>query len=153
MREITFREAINEALREEMRRDRSVFVMGEDIGYSGGVRLVTKGLFEEFGCERVRDTPLAEAGFVGAAVGAALTGTRPVVEVMYSDFLALCFDEIFDLAAKWRYTHGGQMKVPLDGQVLLWLIWFRRSHAFSSTVRHDLHALPRIESNCSFHTI
>lgn len=113
MRETTFREAINEALREEMRRDGSVLVMGEDVGYSGGVRLVTKGLFEEFGCERVRDTPLAEPGFVGAAVGAALTGMRPVVEVMYSDFFATCFDEIFDLAAKWRYTHGGQMKVPL----------------------------------------
>jgi pyruvate/2-oxoglutarate/acetoin dehydrogenase E1 component len=108
-----FREAINEALKEEMRRDSSVFLMGEDIGYAGGVRLATKGLFEEFGPERVRDTPLAESGFVGAAVGAAITGMRPVAELMYSDFFAVCFDEIFDKAAKWRYEHGGQMKVPL----------------------------------------
>ena len=113
MREILFREAINEALREEMRKDKSVFLMGEDVGESGGVRLVSKGLWQEFGGERVRDTPLSEEAFVGAGVGAAIMGMRPVVEIMYSDFLAVCMDELFNKAAKHRYIHGGQCKVPL----------------------------------------
>ncbi|MFQ5711977.1 MAG: alpha-ketoacid dehydrogenase subunit beta [Candidatus Geothermarchaeales archaeon] len=113
MREITFVEALNEALREEMRRDERVFIMGEDVGVFGGIYRVTKGLMEEFGPERVRDTPISEEGFVGAGVGAAITGMRPVVEIMYADFLANCMNQIVNFAAKMRYMSGDQLKVPL----------------------------------------
>ena len=109
----TIREAINEALREEMRRDERVFVMGEDIGLAGGVFKVTAGLRDEFGAERVRDTPIAEAGIVGLAVGAAMTGARPVVEIMFSDFTTLASDQIVNQAAKLRYMTAGQCHVPL----------------------------------------
>lgn len=113
MREITFSEAIREALREEMKRDETVFLMGEDIGRFGGVFGVTKGLIDEFGEERVRDTPISETALVGGAVGASMTGTRPVVEIMFADFLAICMDELHHKAGKWRYSHGGQFKLPL----------------------------------------
>ena len=113
MREIIFSEAIREALREEMKRDGTVFLMGEDIGRFGGVFGVTKGLVEEFGEERIRDTPISETALVGGAVGASITGTRPVVEIMFADFLAICMDEIHHKAGKWRYSHGGQFKLPL----------------------------------------
>ncbi len=109
----TIREAINEALHEEMRRDESVFIMGEDIGVAGGVFKVTAGLLNEFGPERVRDTPIAEAGIVGLAVGAAMTGMRPVVEIMFSDFTTLASDQIVNQAAKLRYMTAGQCKIPL----------------------------------------
>jgi len=113
MREISFREALNEALREELARDASVVLMGEDIGVMGGIYAVTKGLMEEFGEERVRDTPISEEGFVGAAIGAAATGLKPVVEIMYSDFLANCYNQVVNFAAKMRYMSGGQVRVPL----------------------------------------
>lgn len=113
MRETTFSEAIREALREEMKRDGTVFLMGEDIGRFGGVFGVTKGWVEEFGEERIRDTPISETALVGGAVGASITGTRPVVEIMFADFLAICMDEIHHKAGKWRYSHGGQFKLPL----------------------------------------
>jgi len=106
-------QAIREALREEMLRDETVFLMGEDIGLFGGPFGVTKGLMEEFGEERVRDTPISEAGFIGAAVGAAITGMRPVVEVQYSDFLACGMDQIVNQAAKMSLVSGGQLKVPM----------------------------------------
>jgi acetoin:2,6-dichlorophenolindophenol oxidoreductase subunit beta len=109
----TIREAINEALHEEMRRDDRIFIMGEDIGVAGGVFKVTAGLLNEFGPERVRDTPIAEAGIVGLAVGAAMTGMRPVVEIMFSDFTTLASDQIVNQAAKLRYMTAGQCKVPL----------------------------------------
>jgi pyruvate dehydrogenase E1 component beta subunit len=109
----TIREAINEALREEMERDPRVFLMGEDIGLAGGVFKVTAGLQKLFGPERVRDTPIAEAGIVGLAVGAAMTGMRPVVEIMFSDFLTLASDQIVNQAAKLRYMTAGQCAVPL----------------------------------------
>jgi pyruvate/2-oxoglutarate/acetoin dehydrogenase E1 component len=109
----TIREAINEALHEEMRRDENVFIMGEDIGVAGGVFKVTAGLLNEFGSERVRDTPIAEAGIVGLAVGAAMTGMRPVVEIMFSDFTTLASDQIVNQAAKLRYMTAGQCTVPL----------------------------------------
>ena len=109
----TIREAINEALREEMQRDPRVFLMGEDIGLAGGVFKVTAGLQKLFGPERVRDTPIAEAGIVGLAVGAAMTGMRPVVEIMFSDFLTLASDQIVNQAAKLRYMTAGQCAVPL----------------------------------------
>jgi len=113
MRPITYREALNEALREEMRRDPSVFLLGEDIGKYGGVYAVTKGLFEEFGEERVKDTPLAEAVIAGASAGAAAVGTRPVAEIMYIDFMTFCMDQVVNQAAKMRYMFGGKIKVPM----------------------------------------
>ncbi len=106
-------EALNEALREEMERDERVIVMGEDVAVLGGIYRVTKGLLERFGPERVIDTPISEEGFVGAAIGAALTGLRPVVEIMYADFLANCMNQIVNFAAKMRYMSGGQLKVPI----------------------------------------
>lgn len=113
MRKITYAQALNEAICEEMRRDSRVFIYGEDVGLLGGVMGVTRGLLEEFGEERVRDCPLSETAIAGSAVGAALTGTRPIAEIMYADFLAVCFDEVYNKAAKWRYAHGGQFTVPL----------------------------------------
>ena len=116
MPEMTYSAALNRALREEMNRDPSVFVMGEDIGVwgdGGGVFSVTKGLLDEFGSQRILDTPISEEGFVSMGVGAALVGSRPVVEVMYSDFLTLVMDPLVNQAAKMRYMFGGQAKVPL----------------------------------------
>lgn len=114
MREITYREALKEALREEMQRDPTVFLLGEDIGrYWGGAFKVTQGLAEEFGDERVRDTPISESAIIGAAVGAAITGTRPVAEIMFGDLTGLAMDQIANQAAKIHYMFGGQVKVPL----------------------------------------
>jgi pyruvate/2-oxoglutarate/acetoin dehydrogenase E1 component len=114
MREITYRDALKEALREEMLRDECVFVMGEDIADPfGSAYKVTLGLSPEFGTDRVIQTPISELGFVGAGVGAALTGMRPVVELMYIDFAGLAMDPIANQAAKLRYMSGGQAKVPL----------------------------------------
>src|SRR6266853_2466971 len=119
----SFREAINEALRLEMRRDPRVIIMGEDVAGGmgaageqdawGGVLGVTKGLIAEFGQERVRDTPISESAFIGAAVGAAATGLRPVAELMFIDFMGVCLDQILNQAAKLRYMFGGRAKVPL----------------------------------------
>lgn len=111
--ELTLGEAIREALAEEMSRDPAVFLMGEDIGRAGGVFMVTKGLEDEFGPERVMSTPIEEAGIVGLGVGAAMTGMRPVVELMFSDFLPLAMDQIVNQAAKMHYMTGGQARVPL----------------------------------------
>jgi acetoin:2,6-dichlorophenolindophenol oxidoreductase subunit beta len=124
-RTATFREAINEALRQEMARDPDVILMGEDVaggatvsGFEqddawGGVLGVTKGLVQEFGRERVLDTPISESGFIGAAVGAAATGLRPVAELMFVDFFGVCMDQIFNQGAKLRYMFGGHAKVPM----------------------------------------
>jgi len=100
-------------LREEMMRDETVFLMGEDIGTYGGCYKVTEGLLEQFGAERVRDTPISESGFTGAALGAAMTGMRPVAEIMYIDFTTVAMDQIINQIAKIRYMVGGQMNVPL----------------------------------------
>ncbi len=115
MRILTYSEALNEALREEMRRDPTVFVMGEDVAVwgGGGIFGVTRGLVEEFGPERVRDTPISEEAIAGVAVGAAVTGMRPVIEIMYVDFIGLAMDPIVNQAAKLRYMFGGKAKVPL----------------------------------------
>ena len=114
MRKIAYREALKEALREEMRRDFRVFLLGEDIGrYWGGAFKVTKGLAEEFGDERVRDTPISESAIIGAAVGAAITGMRPVAEIMFGDLTALAMDQIANQAAKIRYMFGGQARCPI----------------------------------------
>lgn len=114
MRKITYRESLREALREEMQRDPRVFLLGEDIGrYWGGAFKVTEGLAQEFGDERVRDTPISESAIVGAAVGAAITGMRPVAEIMFGDLAALAMDQICNQAAKIRYMFGGQVSCPL----------------------------------------
>ncbi len=113
MREITYADAIREALSEEMRADPTVFLLGEDIGVYGGAFGVTKGMVQEFGEERVRDTPLSEHVITGAAAGAALTGMRPVVEIMFSDFLTIAMEQLANQAAKSRYQFGGQASVPM----------------------------------------
>jgi len=113
MREITMIQALNEALREEMRRDPTVVVMGEDVAVLGGIYRVTQGLLDEFGPNRVMDTPISEEGFVGAAIGMALMGFRPVVEIMYADFMACCMNQIVNFAAKMRYMTNGKLKVPI----------------------------------------
>ena len=113
MKEVTIRDALREALREEMQRDESVFLLGEDIGrFWGGAFGVTKGLAEEFGDERVRDAPISENAIMGVAVGAAITGMRPVAEIMFGDLTALAVDQICNQAAKIRYMFGGQVSVP-----------------------------------------
>ena len=108
-----YREALRDALAEEMRRDARVFVIGEEVGRYGGAYAVTKGLFEEFGAERVVDAPISEASTVGLGVGAAVMGLRPVVELMYVDFIGLAGDQIANQMAKLRYMTGGQVKVPM----------------------------------------
>ncbi len=113
MREITYREAIREALAEEMRRNKFVFLLGEDIGVYGGVYGVTKGLLKEFGPGRILDAPLSEAVIAGAATGAAMIGARPVAEIMYIDFITFAMDQIVNQAAKARYMTGGNVKVPM----------------------------------------
>jgi pyruvate dehydrogenase E1 component beta subunit len=114
MRNVTYREAVREALREEMAADDSVFLLGEDIGRPfGGVDKATLGLWEEFGDERVRNTPISENAIVGAALGAALLGMRPIVEIMYMDFVTLAMDQIVNQAAKMRYMSGGQVVAPI----------------------------------------
>jgi len=112
-RQLDLRGAINEALREEMRRDKDVFILGEDIGAYGGIFRCTEGLLEEFGEHRVRDTPVSETAIVGAAIGAAATGLRPVAEIMFEDWIHLAMDQICNQLAKMRYMSGGQIKLPV----------------------------------------
>ncbi|BDG02259.1 alpha-ketoacid dehydrogenase subunit beta [Anaeromyxobacter oryzae] len=109
----TYREALRAALREALRKDPRVFLMGEDVGRYGGTYAVSKGLLEEFGPERIRDTPLSESTFVGAGIGAAMAGMRPIVEVMTVNFSMLCLDQIVNNAATLRHMSGGQVSVPL----------------------------------------
>src|ERR671931_98645 len=113
MPEISYREAVRDAMSEAMRRDDDVFIMGEDIAEMGGSMGVTQGMLEEFGSERVRNTPISEMAIVGAGIGAAMQGMRPVVEVMYEDFTTLAMEQIVNQAAKHRSMSGGQLKVPL----------------------------------------
>jgi pyruvate/2-oxoglutarate/acetoin dehydrogenase E1 component len=110
---LTYAQAINDALREEMRADPRVFLMGEDIGLHGGIFRVTKDLMSEFGPVRVRDTPISEAGFVGLGIGAALAGMRPVVELLFMDFALVSADQTVNQAAKLRYMSGGKVSVPI----------------------------------------
>ena len=112
-RELTFAEAVREALAEEMRRDPNVFIMGEDVAEAGTPFKVLSGLVEEFGKERVMDTPISEPGFTGLGVGAAITGMRPVIDIMFGDFLTLTMDQIVNQAAKIHYMSGGKMKAPI----------------------------------------
>ena len=110
---LTYRDAVKAAIREALQRDERVFLMGEDVGRYGGCYAVSKGLLDEFGPERIRDTPLSEAGFVGAGIGAALGGMRPIVEVMTVNFSMLCLDQILNSAATIRHMSGGQFSIPL----------------------------------------
>jgi pyruvate/2-oxoglutarate/acetoin dehydrogenase E1 component len=112
-REITFAEAVREALAEEMRRDSRVFILGEDVAEAGTPFKVLSGLVEEFGTKRVVDTPISEAGFTGIAVGAAMTGLRPVVDIMFGDFVTLTMDQMANQAAKVHYMSGGKWRVPM----------------------------------------
>ena len=113
VRELTLGEAVREALAEEMRRDPRVFIMGEDVAEAGTVFKVLSGLVQEFGAERVIDTPISEAGFTGIGVGAAMTGLRPVVDIMFGDFVGLIMDQMVNQAAKVHYMSGGRWKVPM----------------------------------------
>lgn len=113
MRTISCSEAIREAIIEEMRRDENVFLLGEDIARYGGAFKVTRNMVDEFGPERVRNTPISEGGFMGVAIGASLLGARPIVEIMFMDFLLLAMDPLVNQAAKFRYVYGEQAKVPL----------------------------------------
>src|ERR1700737_1183191 len=135
---LTFGQAVREALAEEMRRDPTVFIMGEDVAEAGTPFKVLSGLVEEFGTERVMDTPISEAGFTGLGVGAAMTGMRPVVDIMFGDFLGLVMDQIANQAAKVHYMSGGTLKAPLLIRTTLGAS--RRSAAQHS---QSLHAWPR----------
>src|SRR5579859_4180702 len=136
-RKLTFGQAVKEALAEEMRRDQTVFIMGEDVAEAGTPFKVLSGLVEEFGTERVMDTPISEAGFTGLAVGAAMTGMRPVVDIMFGDFLGLVMDQIANQAAKVHYMSGGTLKAPMVVRTTLGAT--RRSAAQHS---QSLHAWP-----------
>ena len=113
MPDVSYREAVRDAMSQAMRRDDDVFVMGEDIAEMGGSMAVTQGMLEEFGPDRVRNTPISEAALVGAGIGAAMQGMRPIVEIMYQDFTTLAMEQIVLQAAKHRYMSGGQVKVPV----------------------------------------
>ncbi len=113
MAELTYREAVAAGIAQEMRRDENVVFLGEDIGAAGGVFKATVGLFEEFGARRVRDTPISEQAILGAAMGAAMTGLKPIAEIMFSDFLAVCWDIVANEIAKTRYMTDGQITLPL----------------------------------------
>ena len=136
MREITLSQAVNEAIAEEMRRDPTIFLIGEDVAEAGTPFKVLSGLVEEFGTERVIDTPISEPGFMGLAVGAAMTGSRPLVDIMFGDFLFLIMDQLCNQAAKTHYMSGGKLKVPLTVRTNLGAT--RRSAAQHS---QSLHAL------------
>ncbi|MDA3919897.1 MAG: alpha-ketoacid dehydrogenase subunit beta [Salinisphaera sp.] len=136
MREITLSQAVNEAIAEEMRRDPTTFVLGEDVAEAGTPFKVLSGLVEEFGTDRIIDTPISEPGFTGIAVGAAMTGTRPIIDLMFGDFLFLVMDQLCNQAAKQSYMSGGKLKVPLTLRTNLGAT--RRSAAQHS---QSLHAL------------
>lgn len=113
MREITYLEAVREAMQQEMRQNDDVFILGEDIGLYGGAFGVTRGMLEEFGPERIRNTPISESAISGTAVGAALTGMRPILELQFSDFITIAMDQMVNQAAKLRYMYGGKGSVPM----------------------------------------
>lgn len=117
-RRISFSEALREAMCQEMRRDESVFLMGEDVGVFGGVFGVSAGMYNEFGEKRVRDTPISEQAIVGAGLGAALVGMRPIVEIMFADFVTVAMDQVVNQAAKARYMSGGKARVPLTIRIV-----------------------------------
>ena len=113
MREITYLEAIREAMTQEMERDETVFLIGEDVGVYGGAFQVSNGMLEQFGSDRILDTPITELGLTGAAVGAALVGMRPIAEIMFMDFTTLASEQLVNQAAKLRFMFGGKATVPM----------------------------------------
>ncbi len=113
MAEITYAQAINNAISEEMRRDENVYMLGEDIGVYCGAFGVSRGMIDEFGPERIMDTPITEQAIIGAAIGSAMTGMRPIAELMFSDFISVCYDELINEAPKLRTMFGGKVKVPM----------------------------------------
>src|ERR671933_1674438 len=133
-RELTLAQAVNEALAEELRRDPTVYVIGEDVAEAGTPFKVLSGLVQEFGVERVVDSPISEPGFTGIAVGAAMTGMRPVVDIMFGDFLTLIMDQVVNQAAKTHYMSGGRLKAPLTVRTTLGAT--RRSAAQHSQSLH-----------------
>src|SRR4051794_32811502 len=137
VRELSFGDAIREAIAEEMRRDKTIVLMGEDVAEAGTTFKVLKGLVEEFGTERIIDTPISEAGFAGLGVGAAMTGLRPVIDLMFGDFLTLVMDQLVNQAAKIHYMSGGKWKVPMVLRLTMGAT--RRSAAQHS---QSLHAWP-----------
>ena len=137
VREISFGEAIREALAEELRRDKTIILMGEDVAEAGTTFKVLKGLVDEFGTDRIIDTPISEAGFAGLGVGAAMTGLRPVIDLMFGDFLTLVMDQLVNQAAKIHYMSGGKWKVPMVLRLTMGAT--RRSAAQHS---QSLHAWP-----------
>src|SRR5206468_163095 len=137
VREIGFGDAVREAIAEEMRRDQTIVLMGEDVAEAGTTFKVLKGLVDEFGKSRIIDTPISEAGFTGIGVGAAMTGLRPIVDIMFGDFLTLIMDQLVNQAAKIHYMSGGKWKVPLVVRATLGAT--RRSAAQHS---QSLHAWP-----------
>src|SRR5437879_13175859 len=132
--EMTFAQAINAALREELARDSTVFIVGEDVAEAGHPFKVLSGLVEEFGPERVIDSPISEAGIAGLGLGAAITGMRPVVDIMFGDFLTLIMDQVVNQAAKIHYMSGGSLKAPLTIRTTLGAT--RRSAAQHSQSLH-----------------
>src|SRR5439155_26804404 len=133
-RELTQSQAVNEALREELRRDPTVYVIGEDVAEAGTPFKVLSGLVEEFGPERVIDSPISEAGIAGIGLGAAITGMRPVVDIMFGDFMTLVMDQVVNQAAKIHYMSGGRLKAPLTVRTTLGAT--RRSAAQHSQSLH-----------------
>src|SRR3954452_5870620 len=133
-RELTLSQAVNEAFREEMRRDPTVFVIGEDVAEAGTPFKVLAGLVDEFGTERVIDSPISEPGITGLALGAAMTGMRPVVDIMFGDFLTLIMDQVVNQAAKISYMSGGALQAPLTVRTTLGAT--RRSGAQHSQSLH-----------------
>ena len=111
--QVTYAQGITDALREEMERDNSIVVFGEDVAQHGGIFGITRGLYETFGADRVKNTPISETSIIGVGAGAALVGLRPCIELMYSDFLLVAFSEIYHCVAKWRFMHGNQYKIPM----------------------------------------
>ena len=159
-RKITFQKAINEALEQEMRRDPTVVVFGEDnvggmgadgeLDAWGGVLGVTKGLYGQFP-DRVFDTPISESAFIGAAAGAAASGLRPVAELMFVDFMGVCFDQIFNQAAKFRYMFGGKATTPMVVRTMYGR--YPRGRAALAVALPDLHAHPRPEGRGAINTV
>ena len=145
MKETMYRDAIKEALKEEMTRDETVFLMGEDIGRNwGGAFKVTEGLAELFGDDRVRDTPISENTYCGMGVGAAMTGFRPVVEIMFGDLVALAIDQIVNQAAKIRYMFGGQLKAPVVFRMPFGAFHSMATHHSQSLIAWFMH-IPGLE--------
>src|SRR5499427_1930731 len=149
VRELSFGQAINEAIRQEMRRDANIIVMGEDVAGAagrahlgfvdawGGPLRATRGLITEFGPERILDTPIAEMGFLGAGVGAAMSGLRPIVEIMFVDLIGCCYDQIINQAAKMHYMMGGQVDLPLVIRTAYGMHGFKRSYGGGAAAQHS----------------